>query len=229
MFHKVEAERQDSLTVSVPQLEQQLRWLRANNYQTVRLQHLIEAVDQQQHLPARSVLITFDDAYVNNLTHALPLLQRFGMTAVLFVPTAFVGKCNEWDGCSDALLSAEQLRQLVPTFELALHSHQHLNYKHQTADAVRADLTRNLAVFDALNLPYVRVFAYPYGGRPKDPAIRQAMLQTMQQLGIRLAFRIGNRLNLFPIRNRFELQRLDIRGTDSITRFARKVRWGKLL
>ena len=229
MFHKVDPERQDSLTVSIQQFELQLQWLKNRNYQTITLEQLITSVEQQKPLPARSILITFDDAYVNNLTHALPVLQRFGMNAVLFVPTAFVGKCNEWDGCTEPLMSADQLKQLLPTFELALHSHQHLNYKTVTLSDIQADITQNRTAFDALQLPYGWALAYPYGGRPKDSATKRAMKDIMQQLGIRLAFRIGNRLNRFPVGDRFELQRLDIRGTDSMARFARKVRFGKLI
>ncbi|MFD1142008.1 polysaccharide deacetylase family protein [Larkinella insperata] len=229
MFHKIDPELQDALTVSAPQFEQQLQWLQDHNYQTITLEHFATSLHQRKSLPDRSVLITFDDAYLNNLTHALPILQRFGMSAVLFVPTAFVGRCNEWDGCTDPLMSIDQLRQLLPTFELALHSHRHLNYKHQTAAVIQADLTENIAAFDALHLPYTRAFAYPYGGRPKDAATKQAMQQAMEQLRIEMAFRIGNRLNRLPTSNRFELQRLDIRGTDSMAQFARKVRFGKLL
>ncbi|MGA0555848.1 polysaccharide deacetylase family protein [Larkinella sp. VNQ87] len=228
MFHKIDPERQDSLTVSVRQLEQQLAWLQTHRYQIVTLRDVMTAIDQNRPLPPRSVLLTFDDGYVNNLTYALPVLQRFGRQAVVFVPTAFVGQCNQWDGCTEPLMNPEQLRQLLPTFELALHSHQHLNYKNRSADEIRTDLQQNLNAFDALNLPYVRAFAYPYGGRPNDPAIKQAMQQAMTEAGIRVAFRIGNRLNRFPIQNRYELQRLDIRGTDSLARFVRKVRWGKL-
>ncbi|RRA99823.1 polysaccharide deacetylase family protein [Larkinella rosea] len=228
MFHKVDTERQDALTVSVSQFEQQLQWLRAHRYHTITIEHLIKAVEEQKPLPARSVLITFDDAYVNNLTHALPVLQALGMNAVLFVPTAFIGQCNQWDGCTEPLMTVEQLRQVLPTFELALHSHQHLNYKHLNTIEIQTDLARNTAAFDALELPYVRAFAYPYGGRPKDATINQGMKTALNKSGIRLAFRIGNRLNRFPVNDRFELQRLDIRGTDSIARFARKVRFGKL-
>lgn len=229
MFHKIDPESRDGLTVSVPQFEQYLQWLQDRSYQTITLDQLLTSNQQRKPLPPRSVLITFDDAYVNNLTYALPVLQRLGMQAVLFVPTAFVGGCNEWDGCTDALMTTDQLRQLLPTFELALHSHRHLNYKHQTAPAIQADLTENIAAFHALNLPYAPAFAYPYGGRPKDSATKRAMQETMQQRGIQLAFRIGNRLNRFPFSNRYELQRLDIRGTDSLAQFARKVRFGKLI
>ena len=62
MFHKIDPERQDSLTVSVQQFEQRLQWLTDHHYQTITLEQLVALVEQHQPLPPRPVLITFDDA-----------------------------------------------------------------------------------------------------------------------------------------------------------------------
>jgi hypothetical protein len=43
-----------------------------------------------------------------------------------------------------------------------------------------------------------------------------------------MAFRIGNRVNRFPFKNKFEIQRIDIKGQDSLTTFKWKLRLGKL-
>ncbi|WP_128546413.1 polysaccharide deacetylase family protein [Larkinella soli] len=229
MYHKIHPDRPDALTVTVPQFEAQLDWLRKNRYRTVSLQQLTDAVEHNRPLPARTVLITFDDAYVNNLTYALPLLRRFDMRAAVFVPTAYLGGFNEWDGGTEPLLNPEQLREMMPVFELALHSHRHRNYKTLPLPEMEADIRENLAAFQRLDLPFIPALAYPYGGRPKDPAQKLAMQDILRKAGVGLAFRIGNRLNRFPAADRFELQRLDIRGTDSMGRFVRKIRFGKLL
>jgi hypothetical protein len=76
-------------------------------------------------------------------------------------------------------------------------------------------------------LPFVPAFAYPYGSRPKDKNRKKFMQQVMSQMGISMAFRIGNRLNNWPLSKPYEIQRIDIRGTDSLEDFARKVKWGK--
>ena len=38
-----------------------------------------------------SLVVTFDDGYENNFTHALPILQRHGLRAVFFVTTNLIG------------------------------------------------------------------------------------------------------------------------------------------
>jgi hypothetical protein len=55
------------------------------------------------------------------------------------------------------------------------------------------------------------------------------MQAAMREVGIQLGFRIGNRINALPFRNPYELNRIDVRGTDSFATFKQKVKWGKLL
>ena len=228
MYHKVDPERRDRLTVSAAQLERQLAWLARKGYRSIALRELLEAAESGRAPAGRPILLTFDDAYVSTLKHALPLLQRFGMTAVVFVPTAYIGGRSEWDGTGEPLMDVGQLRQLAPTCELALHSHRHPNYKRLAAEAIRADLADNLSAMRATGLPFVPAFAFPYGGRPKEGTTKEAMRDAMRQAGIRLAFRIGGRLNRFPLRDRHEIQRIDVNGADTMRSFARKVRLAKI-
>lgn len=53
---------------------------------------LPEAVERLKNgtLPARAACITFDDGYADNVTNALPVLQRHGLTATFFIATAYL-------------------------------------------------------------------------------------------------------------------------------------------
>ena len=52
--------------------------------------------------------------------------------------------------------------------------------------------------------------------------------ELLEMNNIKMAFRIGNRVNRFPFKNIFEIQRIDIKGQDSLTTFKWKLRLGKL-
>lgn len=227
MYHKVSDKRTDNLTVSVAQLAQQLAFLNDNNYRYVSIAELQAA---PHCLPKKAILLTFDDAYANNLEWAYPILKKYGAKATIFVPTAFVGKTSSWDFNAEPLLSVAQLRQLDKTvFELGLHSHTHLNFKDATLNQMRQEIAQNVAFFTENNLPFVPAFAYPYGGRPQNAKVRQDMYALFEEFGLAWAFRIGNRLNGWPFANTYEIQRLDVRGVESFAAFKNKVKWGKIL
>jgi peptidoglycan/xylan/chitin deacetylase (PgdA/CDA1 family) len=74
--------------VSRSVFEQQLDYLRRYAF----VLPISEAIGRLQNgtLPQRSVAITFDDGYANNLHVAAPMLQKYGLPATIFLATAYV-------------------------------------------------------------------------------------------------------------------------------------------
>ena len=70
--------------------------------------------------------------------------------------------------------------------------------------------------------------AYPYGNYPKKGKRKIEFFQLLEKNNIKMAFRIGNRVNIFPFKNKYEIQRIDIKGQDSLLAFKWKLRLGKL-
>jgi len=66
-------------------------------WQPIDLQRFLRGLDDPASLPRRSALLTFDDGYRSMRHVMLPTLQKFGMPAVLFVPTDFVGARNTFE------------------------------------------------------------------------------------------------------------------------------------
>jgi peptidoglycan/xylan/chitin deacetylase (PgdA/CDA1 family) len=69
------------------------------------LQQLPQALSDGD-LPNRSVVVTFDDGYADNLHNAKPLLERYGIPATVFITTGYVGREREfwWDELERLLL-----------------------------------------------------------------------------------------------------------------------------
>lgn len=61
----------------------------AKHYRAVAMPEVLDAIERNELLPKRSVLITFDDAYTDFGEFAWPILRRFRLPATLFVPTAY--------------------------------------------------------------------------------------------------------------------------------------------
>src|SRR2546427_3135347 len=66
----------------------QMRYL-AEHYHVVAMEEVLRAVEQGVHLPSRSILLTFDDAYCDFGEIAWPILKRYRLPVTLFVPTAY--------------------------------------------------------------------------------------------------------------------------------------------
>jgi peptidoglycan/xylan/chitin deacetylase (PgdA/CDA1 family) len=96
--------------------DEQMDQLRALGYAVVDLDAVLDHYAGVRPLPPRSVLITFDDAYADFAEHAWPVLQRHGLAATLFVPTAFAddpGRAFWWDRIHRVLSTAPAA--IVPT------------------------------------------------------------------------------------------------------------------
>jgi peptidoglycan/xylan/chitin deacetylase (PgdA/CDA1 family) len=99
--------------------------------------------------------ITFDDGYLNNLTEALPVLQRHGFSATCYAVSNLLGKTNEWDreiGIAQVpLMNANQLRQWVAGGqEVGSHTQNHVRLLQSDASAALAEMTQDKATLEDL-------------------------------------------------------------------------------
>jgi peptidoglycan/xylan/chitin deacetylase (PgdA/CDA1 family) len=112
--------------VSARGFERQMEYLHARGYQTVTLDDVHEWQHGRRELPPKPVVITFDDGDVSVRDEALPVLERFGFKATLFLVTARVGtrwgevECLDW--------SALRAMRQSGVFEIESHTDD-LHYK----------------------------------------------------------------------------------------------------
>ncbi len=88
MYHRVAPGLAgDQLTVSPENFDRQMAYLARR----CRVRSLSQVADDLKHNRARQgdVAITFDDGYLDNLTHALPILKKYNLPATIFVTTGF--------------------------------------------------------------------------------------------------------------------------------------------
>lgn len=71
--------------------EKQMLYLK-EHYNVVSEQEVVDFYHKKKELPKNSVLITFDDGYLNNYTEAYPILKKYNIPAIIFLTTGFIGK-----------------------------------------------------------------------------------------------------------------------------------------
>ena len=228
MYHKVESLRSgDKLAVTVAQLEAQFSYLQQQYFTPISLSSLIAFVTKGTPLPPKPILISFDDGYADNFTSLYPLLVKYGFRANIFLVADFVGRLSPTP--QDSYLSVEDINQIDPHLvEFGLHSFDHKSYPSLTLSGIETDLQKMKQRFAELRINCQPCFAYTYGAFPKrDPILMRKWMALFQQSGIALGFRIGNRINQLPLKKKFEIQRIDIKGNDSLWKFKLMCRFGR--
>lgn len=138
------------IAISPERFEQQLEWL-AGSGRVVPLRETLNGASNG------AIAITFDDGYRDNLTVALPLLEKFNLPMTLFAVAGFAG--------SDGYLSEAELRDISkhPLVTIGAHGLWHRHFNRITPQEARFELTESRRLLeDATGAP-VDLMAWPYG------------------------------------------------------------------
>jgi hypothetical protein len=222
MYHKVtDIGAGDDLTVNTVDLERQFRYLNSKGYNSIFLSDLVSYLHENKALPPMPVLLTFDDGYQNNYTLLYPLLKQYKLKGNIFLVAGFIQSPQDAVASKSDFLHIDDIKNMSShTVQFGLHSYDHKNYNNLTISEIEEDIRSCRNRLNDLNIPYQPCLAYTYGSFPKkDAKKRNTMFRTLEANGIQCAFRIGNRVNKLPVKNRFLIQRIDIRGNESFGLF----------
>lgn len=154
------------LYVSPRAFARQMALLRLLGYQGLSMSALLPYLQGERR--GKVVGITFDDGYLNNLTHALPVLQRHGFSSTCYAVSNLLGQTNAWDrdiGIAQVpLMDAGQLRLWVAGGqEVGSHTQNHVRLLKIDAGTAQGEMTGDKAALETLLGTPVRHFCYPYG------------------------------------------------------------------
>ena len=149
--------QRDALSVSPDKFEAQMDYLSKNGYTPITLDTLYGIYNGLAGAPAKPVILTFDDGYIDFYYNAFPILKRFNFHAVSFIPTGLIGGSYymNWDQIKEIQASG------LITFES--HSITHANLASLKYDALLKQLTDSKNVLSSQTGYPVNFIAYPYG------------------------------------------------------------------
>jgi peptidoglycan/xylan/chitin deacetylase (PgdA/CDA1 family) len=153
----------------------QMAALSAAGWRTITARELAEALRTRSAIPAKTLVITFDDGRPDTYTYAFPILERFGFTATFFIVPGRIG--------SPGHLTACELQQLAAAGnELADHTMDHVDLQTLSEADARIEIRSAADAIEALVGIRPTTLAYPYGHT--DAAVEAAA----RREGIELAF-----------------------------------------
>ena len=195
-----------------------LGYLVRQGYQTVSL---LDLVAEGRPLPARPVVITFDDGYRCLYEHAVPALVERGFTATVFLVAGAVGGSNTWEqeigDAAEPMLGLTEISEMRRAgIEFGSHTWSHARLTGlPEEEAAREIRGSRLRLEEALR-EACRSFAYPYGDW--DERVREMVAAAGYEAActtVRAAARPGD--------DPLALPRINIRRYNAIPRFAYKL------
>ena len=183
----------DGFNIRPERFEEQLRYLNEQGYQSIRQEQLIAyMLGRTVTLPAKPILITFDDGSLSNYTEVAPLLARYDFNAVLFLyPTIISASRSRY-------MNWRQVQELVRSgrFEVASHTLWHPMLPAMDRRGIRDQLERSKRILEANLNTTVRMIAYPFG------VYDRRVIEEARAVGYELGFTIqpgGNRSGDEPL------------------------------
>lgn len=209
MYHSVDnSDWKHSIAPAI--FEQQMAYLAKRGW-IVPLADIVAYAKGEKQLPRHAIAITFDDGYVDVLTNALPILERYQIPATIFVPTDTTVKT---DPAGRARLSWDELRELSkhPLISIGSHAVTHRKLPLLTYEEMLSEARGSADAIEHDTGKRPDFFAYPFGARGAEAE------HAVQESGYDAAFGITEGL-VHPGRNLFALPRVQVDATMNVPLF----------
>jgi peptidoglycan/xylan/chitin deacetylase (PgdA/CDA1 family) len=201
--------------------QQHMEILRDNGFSTVTLAEATEALKTGRKT-VRPVVITFDDGYRDFLKNAFPILNRYGFSATVFLPTAFIGErtvrfkgleCLTWDEVSD-LHSAG--------IQFGSHTVTHPQLHDVTDGELETELRDSKKTIEERLGTRVTSFAYPYAFPETDSFFTSRLRSVLEEAGYQDGVCTG--IGIAGAKDgQFFMKRLPVNSFDDPTLFQAKL------
>ena len=218
-YHGVSSHPASEYEVSLEDFRAQMRYLKERGYGAISLTQWIQCLDQGAPLPARAVVLTFDDAHISAYQTVFPLLKSYGLVGTFFISP---GLLSDQRGRH---LTWVQLRQMAGAgMDIMPHGHCHTNLARRKAEEnqasyrarVREDVLLSRSLIQSHLGSSAPFFAYPYG------AFDQEVEEIMGDAGFSLILTACPGVNT-PQTHRSRLKRQLIYRDDGVAGFVSKL------
>jgi peptidoglycan/xylan/chitin deacetylase (PgdA/CDA1 family) len=128
-----------------------LDYLARNNFHTIGFGELRAHMTGEQRAPDQSIVLTFDDGYLDNWVYVAPLLEKYGFRGTVFASTDFIDPgsglrpslADAWSGTTGSgelapagFMNADELRAVDRSGILDVQSHARTHTWHYTGPRI---------------------------------------------------------------------------------------------
>ena len=184
MYHSV-GENNLFFTVNGSEFEKQMAYLMRENFNVISLRKLEEYL-KERNIPPKTIAITFDDGYRDNLTNSFLTLKKHNFPATIFITTDDIGRRKNVRGHEFKMLSEEDIKELEQSglINIEPHTVNHPKLARLNSEEINYEIGESKRVLEYILDKVCSYFAYPFGSFDDN------VLNVVKKHGFRLAFTV---------------------------------------
>ncbi|WP_297423219.1 polysaccharide deacetylase family protein [Clostridium sp.] len=160
-YHSINESADNEVTMTPEMLRKQLQYIKDQGYITLTISELKDYLLKDASIPKNSIVITFDDGYMDNYRNAFPILKNLNMVATIFCIT------SNLDG--SYYLSKDAISEMSRYgIDIESHTVTHPKLDKLTYDNQLKELSESKKTLESITGKEVTSIAYPFGNFNDD-------------------------------------------------------------
>lgn len=159
-----------------------MQYLHQSGYQTCSPTQAIARLKTDGPV-AKTVAITFDDGYRDFYLNAFPVMNQFGFTATVFLPTAYIGEATLQFKERDCLTWSEVRELQRYGISFGSHTVTHPQLRYLDKDAIEREIVNSKEAIEERTGGVVDSFAYPYAFPQTDAEFKKRLRDSLHRAG----------------------------------------------
>jgi peptidoglycan/xylan/chitin deacetylase (PgdA/CDA1 family) len=181
MYHAIGYEEGNTAKIPKEKFKEQMKYLKDNGYETLTLDEAYAFFINNKPVPEKSIVLTFDDGYVDNYVEALPILKELGFKATIFMITDLVDK-------TPGYMNLQQLKEMqAEGMDIQSHTLYHEHLKQLSYEKQVKTLKESKEFLEKSLNKKIQYLAYPYGEYSEET------LKIVKEVGYTMALSTNGR------------------------------------
>lgn len=149
------------IIIPVEKFRQYLQTIKDDGYTTLTMAELNDYLFNDKPIPEKSVVLTFDDGYLDNYTNVFPILKEFNMKATIFVISTYL------DGVS--YMTPNQIKEMSDYgIDIESHTVTHKRLSELSYEEQLKELKDSKETIEKITGKPIIAIAYPEGKFNED-------------------------------------------------------------